>query len=245
MERGAAVKTGPYAEIGAYGVSEAARFARVNTQTARRWIRGYGPDKYAPVLEPDLPPVGNRYALSFLDLVDLLVVGRFREQGHSLQSIRRSYAWLSKKLGTRHPFAHNRLLTDGSDIFLEMFAEVWSEESLTGGSDDHSEEHQLIEVGSGQQAIPELLRPYLRQIDYAQDTLEAKRWRIAEGVVLDPAQSFGKPTLAHVGTTTFVLASAYWANGENATLVAELFDVSSDAVHHAVAFEMEFSNRAA
>lgn len=240
------VKAGPYAAIGAYGVAEAARFARVNTQTARRWIRGSGVHRYAPVLQPDLSPVDGRYALSFLDLIDLLVVGRFREEGVSLQWVRRAHTWLSQKLETRHPFAHNKLFTDGTSIFLEMWEKVSNaHESGTEARGHDVKEHRLIETVTGQHAVPMLLQPYLTQIEYSSDTRQALRWRIAEGVILDPFRSFGKPTLTETGTTTFVLASSYWANGENTTLVADLFNVSPESVRCAVLFESEFSSHRA
>ena len=107
-----------YVATGAYGIPEAARLARVNIRTARYWISRHR-DERPRLLTPDLPPVNDRYALSFLDLIDLLVVGRFREEGVSLRTIRRVYVRLQKTLNTRHAFGHRRLLTDGRAIFLE------------------------------------------------------------------------------------------------------------------------------
>lgn len=218
--------------LGAYGIPEACRFARVNVRTANRWMAGAGRDRRDRLFKPDLPPVDSRYALSFLDLVDLLVVGRFRDEGVALQTIRRVYARLRESLDTPHPFSHRRLLTDGRTIFMETVEQV--------GSDPN-----LQEVLSGQRAMPEVLKPYLKQIEYASETQTAVRWNIATGVVIDPARSFGKPVIATEGTTTFVLARSYFANGKDADLVADLFDVSPEAVRQAVAFEGEFAPRAA
>lgn len=181
------------------------------------------------MLETDLPSVRTRHALSFLDLIDLLVVGRFRDEGVSFQTVSRVYACLQKMLDTRHPFSHQRLLTDGTTIFMQTLDPV---------GDEH-----LLEVLTGQRAMPEVLQPYLRQIEYASDTQTAIRWNIAKGVVLDPARSLGKPIVAAEGTTTFVLARAFWANNQDADLVADLFDVSSESVRSAVAFEGEFAPR--
>jgi uncharacterized protein (DUF433 family) len=212
---------------GSYGIPEASRFARVNVRTASRWIAGTGDDRRGRLFKTDLPSVGHRHAVSFLDLVDLLVVGRFRDEGVSFQTVRRVYARLRESLDTPHPFSHRRLLTDGTTIFMQTLDQV---------GDEH-----LHEVLTGQKAMPEILKPYLKQIEYADDTQTAARWNIAPGVVLDPARAFGKPIIASEGTTTFVLARAYWANGEDAELVADLFDVSPESVHQAVAFEGEFA----
>jgi len=221
----------PLLGIGSYGIPEAARFARVNVRTASRWIRGDGSSQRGRVFWTDLPPVNHRRALSFLDLVDLLVVGRFRDEGVSLQTIRRVYSQLSRSLNTPHPFSHQRLLTDGTTIFRSTL-------------DPRGDEH-LQEVLTGQHAMPEILRPYLTQIEYESVTQRAARWNIAPGVVLDPDRALGKPVIASEGTTTFVLARAFLANGRDADLVADLFDVSPESVRQAVAFENEFSPRRA
>jgi uncharacterized protein (DUF433 family) len=213
--------------VGSYGIPEASRFARVNVRTASRWLTGSGDGRNDRLFHPDLPPVNGRHAVSFLDLIDLLVVGRFRDEGVSFQTVRRVYARLRESLDTPHPFSHRRLLTDGRTIFMETL--------------DHVGDHHLEEVLSGQRAMPEILKPYLKQIEYAPDTQTAARWNIATGVVIDPARSFGKPVIAAEGTTTFVLARSFYANGEDADLVADLFDVSPEAVRQAVAFERDFA----
>lgn len=87
--------------------------------------------------------------------------------------------------------------------------------------------------------MPEVLSPYLKQIEYANDTQTAIRWNIADGIVLDPTRSFGKPIVASEGTTTYVLAQSYLANNQDQNLVADLFDVTPDAVLRAVDFERE------
>jgi uncharacterized protein (DUF433 family) len=212
---------------GSYGVPEAARLARVPVRTASRWICGSGENRRGRLINPDLPVVDNRHALSFLDLVDLLVVGRFREQSVSFQIIRRVYSHLRNRLETAHPFGHQRLLTDGSTVFMETLDEVG--------------EPNLQEVLTGQRTMPVILRPYLSQIDYSATTSTAARWRIAPGVVVDPARALGKPTVEAANTTTFVLAESYWANSQDAELVADLFDVSPDAVRRAVDFEEQIA----
>ncbi|GIK19269.1 MAG: hypothetical protein AMXMBFR77_14420 [Phycisphaerales bacterium] len=213
--------------VGSYGIPEAARFAHVNVRTANRWMTGSGEGRRDRLFQPDLPPVKGRHAVSFLDLIDLLVVGRFREAGISLQTIRRVYSQLRKSLDTPHPFGHQRLLTDGRTVFMETL--------------DHVGDRLLEEVLTGQRAMPEILKPYLKQVEYARDTQTATRWNIAHGVVIDPARSFGKPVIAAEGTTTFVLARSYYANDENVDLVADLFDVSPAAVQQAVAFERDYA----
>ena len=156
-------------------------------------------------------------------MIDLLVVGRFRDQGVSLQTIRKVRAKLATRLRHAHPFSDQRLLTDGRSIFLETCTDI--------------DDRRLEEVLSGQQAFREILLRYLREIDYVPETRLARRWRISEGVVLDPGRNFGKPTVDEFGIQTRVLAASFAANGENADLVADLYGVTPDAVRQAVQFE--------
>ncbi|TVS06969.1 MAG: hypothetical protein EA423_05055 [Phycisphaerales bacterium] len=205
---------------GAYGLPEAARLAGVQPQTASRWLSGR-------VLKPDLPQVGGRKAVSFLDLVELFVVGRLRSEGVSLQTIRRVYTRLQDKLGHDHPFASQRLLTDGKEIFWEV--------------GDEFGDRRLEEIRSGQNAMPQILERFLKEIEYDSDV--ARRWRISPGVVLDPARSFGKPTVDE-GPSTHVLAAAFEANGHDTSLVADLYGVSPESVRTAVEFERHYNNAA-
>ena len=65
----------------------------------------------------------------------------------------------------------------------------------------------------------------------------ARRWSIADMVVLDPAISLGKPIVEGVGIATAILAAAYHANGQDVDLVADWFNVHSKHVLAAVEFE--------
>lgn len=62
---------------------------------------------------------GSRRAFSFQDLVALRLARKFREDGLSLQKIRRAVAWLRKHFPDVHqPLAELRLVTDGATLFV-------------------------------------------------------------------------------------------------------------------------------
>jgi uncharacterized protein (DUF433 family) len=65
----------------------------------------------------------------------------------------------------------------------------------------------------------------------------AKRWCIANLVVIDPIIGLGKPIIEGVGITTAVLAASYLANDQDADLVADWFKVHVKHVIAAVDFE--------
>ena len=214
---------------GSYSIPEASRLARSKVNTARYWIAGSASADSGSLLQLDLPRVNGRYALSFLDLIDLHVVARLREYVVSLQSIRRVFEKLSERLNTKHPFSHSRLFTDGRTVFAEF--------------KDTSGDQSFEEILSRQHAISDILKPFLNKIEYDKQTKIASRWNIADGIVIDPDISFGKPVAEQARIATHVLAHSYWANDEQEDLVADIFEVSPDTVRQAVRFESEFNPR--
>ncbi|MGE3180134.1 MAG: hypothetical protein AB7N71_00760, partial [Phycisphaerae bacterium] len=201
-----------YLGQGVYSIGEAAKLTEIAPGSARRWFFGRPDSASGSVLSPDYPRVGKEVAISFLDLIDLLVVGRFRDLEIPLQTIRRVYERLQDRLCEDHPFCHHKLFTDGKIIFIEASNSIG--------------DVRLEEAMSGQQAFPKVLKEYLREIDYDPSTQLASRWRISSGVVLDPLRNFGKPTVEAAGISTFVLANAIVANNRNAEMVADLYGVT-------------------
>lgn len=43
--------------------------------------------------------------------------------------------------------------------------------------------------------FPDIIEPFLKQLDYDPDTHLARRWHIADGVVLNPGILLGKPVV--------------------------------------------------
>jgi uncharacterized protein (DUF433 family) len=126
-------------------------------------------------------------------------------------------------LKTKHPFCRKELLTEGNRVFLRGLDAKGLEE--------------LTEVLSRRKVYPHTLLPFLHQLDYDEATALARRWRIAELVVVDPAIGFGKPVVEPVGIATAVLAAAYDANDRDAELVGDWYNVHPDYVLAAVQFE--------
>jgi uncharacterized protein (DUF433 family) len=209
---------------GVYSFAEAARLTGLRASRVREWFRGKGGmTARVPVLQGDYLPIDSDYAISFLDLIDVFVAGQLREHGVSLQTLRRVYARMQQDLQTKHPFCRKELLSDGKIIFMRSL--------------DSQGQEELTEVLTRQKVFPEILLPFLKTIDYAKVTLLARRWRIAEQVVVDPTICFGKPIVEAVGIPTAVLAQAYAANDKDAELVADWFGVHTSHVLAAAQFE--------
>lgn len=217
----------PQLGLGIYDLREAARLTGLHPARVRRWfVQRPSEASRKPVLKADYSPVGDECPISFLDLIDVFVFGQLRTHGVSLPTLRKVYSRLQADL-KRHPFAHSRLATDGQEVFLRA-----------AGADGREE---LIEVLHRQRVFPEIIAPFLKQLDYDPVTELANRWRIAEGVVLNPAIALGKPIVDGVFLKTDLLAAAYAANGGDADGVARWYNVSPEDVLTAARFESELA----
>ena len=212
-----------------YKLAEVSKLTKMSPSRVRSWFK-QRPDGLGrgPIFESDYESVDGDYAVSFLDLVDVLVAGQFRDYNVSMRTVRRAYNLLQEELDTPHPFCHSKLYTDGKRIFHLAANKLG--------------EAKLREVISHQQFFLYIMDK-LKQIEYNEITDLADRWRIAQGVVINPLVSMGKPTIEHTGVTTYIIANQYHANMKNAALVADLYEVSETDVANAVKFENWYRQR--
>ncbi len=207
------------AGLGIFSFSEASRLTGLEPRRVRRW---FGADGRSPAFSAEFRSPAGHEALSFLDLIDVLIAGKLRERGVSFQALRRAYKNLQKKFGTEHAFSYRNVWTDGKTVFLQ--------EMLQRG------EAKLVDMEHRQLVLTRVVQPYLEEIEY--DTRDlANRWKITDGVVIDPALNFGSPTLEDVGISSYILASAVAANGNDVDKVAVWYDIDPQAVRRAVNFE--------
>jgi uncharacterized protein (DUF433 family) len=221
--------------IGLYIPAEAARLLRVPLTTLRRWLVGYSYPVARGARRAALPVVaGGRgidpdlRTVTFLDLVELLVVKGFRKEGIPLRHIRIAAEEARDIFQTDHPLATHRLETDGRHIF----ARIQDEWSLFG----------LVSLSErGQWVFAEAVEGYLRQIDYDLETQLAIRWWPAgrdSSVVIDPKIAFGAPHIAETGVPTTALYEPI-AAGDDPEVVARWFGLDPEQVEAAVRYERE------
>ena len=117
-----------------YTVGEAARFAHVTPRTVRRWLSGTGTQE--PVL--DYGATAERFIVSFLELVELVIAQRFRRRRVSLDRIREGHHYARNVLGVQFPFAWQNLAVQGGRILREF------QEKVPGAP--------LVELNKAQQA---------------------------------------------------------------------------------------------
>ena len=218
-------------DAGAYSLSNAARLTGTHPNTARSWFKGRSDGLgRGPVLKSQFGGEGRGFAMTFHDLIDLLVAGRLKQEGVKLQVIRRAYNAIADELEIEHPFSHNALYTDGKRIMLEAADEVGDPKF-----------HDAI---NGQMLLPNV-QDLLTQVDYAMSNSMAERWRIGEGIVIDPAVMWGEPTIRGTRVPATLLAEQYEANDREVDTVADLYNVDEQDVRHAVEFAERYRYRLA
>ena len=215
---------------GVYTIAEAARYTQLEPGKVRRWFKGQASQHLKPVCRSDYERVNNDFALSFYDLIDLLVVAEFRKNNVSLPHIRKVYKALRERFGKDHPFCFEQLFVDGRRIIVEV-------KDVIG-------KPLLIEPVT-LQTLYSQFKSFLKRIDFDSTQQMAERWRISRGVIIDPQIRFGKPVAESTGVTTFILAMQYEANHQDASLVSHLYGVTEQNVLDAVEFETYYGLRRA
>lgn len=219
------------AGVGIYTLPEAAHLLKASTSRVRRWLLGYrfptkseGPGESAPIFQPELPVIDGHWAIAFLDLVELLFIKAFRDEGVSLQTIRKAAGEAARRWGSTHPFCLKRFATDGKSIFATL-------------QDDEGDD-ALLELTRSQYCFKSFLSPYLKQLDYGKLGDVNRWWPLGKkgGVCLDPHIAFGRPVMRPSGVPTEAIFQAVQAN-ESEKEVADWMDLPVQAVRAAVKFE--------
>ncbi|MCK4626382.1 MAG: DUF433 domain-containing protein [Phycisphaerae bacterium] len=220
---------------GLYNPSEAARLVGLTPSRVRRWIQGYqfdyptmhGRRKGAsvPLICSDIPTIHHRRAVSFTELIEILMVSAFLKRGVSMRTIRKAARLAAKKLDSPHPFAFKKFRTDGRHIFLELLRE----------SDEYKE---LLELSSGQYALPEILIQYLEQVEFDDVTLLASQWwplGKKQPIVIDPSVAFGAPTIAGTRLRVSTVLDAL-RTGESKKAISDWYEIPPRDVMAAIEF---------
>ena len=218
-------------DIPRYPPAEAGRIVGLSASRVRRWLQGYSFHSDNKVVE--MAPVVTRHSqakyASFLDLMDLLFVKRFIEEGFSLQKIRAALSEAQGIIGGHH-FAQRSFMTDGRNIYLRV---------------KHRKSTSLLQLFSGGQwVIEDFILHLAKQIDFDKSTGFAERWYPAGRsgrVVLDPRFSFGAPTIIGKGVRTANVYDLYLGEQGNTKVTADWLNLSTVDVSAAVEFEQSIA----
>lgn len=207
-----------------YSPAEAARFLRLPASTVRAWAFGQGykakdgePRRFKPVISTADP---NNRRLSFLNLVELLVLAAIRKQHQvELKQVRSAVEFLRKRFPSKHPLADNDFQTDGINLFVEKYGD-------------------LLNISrDGQIAMKEVIQQYLKLVERDASGVPFKLHlpRRADApdplaaVVIDPERGFGRPVLDGRGIRTEVVVERFRA-GESIASLAEDYGLDASVI---------------
>ena len=209
-----------------YSFAETAHLANVSVSTVKNWLFGYTvKGREVPAL---FPTPGGRAEVSFLQMIEIMVAGRFRKsglvKGLPFSKLRDAYAFAQESWGIEYPFAHLKLEVLGGHIvhFLKE-----------GGTDGS---YQALDAPE-QWTLPGLLRrETIDQIEY-DDELAARWFPIDKTVpiVVDPRMSAGLPVIEGRGVTVQAIRKRF-KSGLRIDFIAEDFDMDRDLVETALRY---------
>ncbi len=180
-----------------YTPAEAARYLRLPKSTVRAWV--FGQRGFKPVVKSADPA---RRLLSFLNLVELMVLGSIRRKHRvTLRLVRQGVAYLQRVFPSTHPLADHSFLTDETRLYVDKFGQIL----------DVTREGQIVI----REAIEEALRAVERDPAGVPIKLylpQSERAAPARGaVVIDPRVGFGRPVIDGTGIRTEIVVSRFRA----------------------------------
>jgi len=201
---------------GLYGVTELSHYVAFQAQRhvypgdVSRWLAG----ALNPVMHD-----WRRPDYSFHDLVSLFVVEELVAFGVKPKAIKTAEAHLRDRYDMARPFASFRLRTDGVNVLYEASPLV--RDQLTAAN------------RGGQEVAVPIIEAALRDVIFEHSV--AVRWEPAADIELDPAVQLGEPRIKGTRITTVQLAEL--AKRQPLDEIARWYDLSLQAVRHAVNFE--------
>lgn len=212
----------------AYTLWQAAGLAGVDTRTARRWLLGSSGDAGLAKMEPLFGDKANQFVdepvltLSFLELVELVIVARFRKRSKrlKLERLRDAHRFAREQWGLPYPFASLNLLQLGGHLL-----HVYDEQHPAGPSES------LALDMSGQPTLPGLVKDELEKNLEFPDTWAGVWHPRGAGVpvIVDPHIAAGRPVIEGTGVTVETV-SRRWHEGETITLLARDYDLSIEVL---------------
>lgn len=219
-----------------YTAAYAGRLIGLKPDRVRRWLKGYEyryawPEDKSPQIIRKKPVIKRHEAMrspyaSFLDLIDLLFVKQFLNNGISLQKIRKALKE-AESIVHEHHYAQRCFFTDGREIYLQIKASNGNAEALL----------QLL--SGGQWVIAEIIKQLAIQIEFHKETGFAERWYPlgkSKQVVIDPNICFGSPTIIGTGIQTDNIFDLYQAEN-NIDRVSSWLNLEPSRVIEAIEFE--------
>lgn len=202
--------------IPCYQLQEAAHYAQSASRTVASWHR-----------KVSKGPRLKRLELSYLQLLEVAVVAKFRQAGIRLKNILKANDYLRKTFNEEYPFVEYRFKTNGKELLMNY-----------GQINKKSGYDKLLNLNTGGQfEWKGIVGSFLQSFEYDENSGLAVRWHvkgIESPIIIDPQVSFGAPSVS--GVPTWVLKSR-WETGESLEDIASDFNLENSSVAEALRFE--------
>ena len=208
-----------------YSFRDAARLAGVSTTTVKNWLFGHtvGNRHVKPLFQSD-----NSTMVSFLQMIEIMIAGRFRKSVSGrkripFKDVRIAYKNAQKIFALDYPFAHLRLRAISGHIIHELKGDI----TLAT--------YQSLNVPE-QWTMPGLLDKTIDELDYDEE-LVARWYPIGKTVpiVIDPRLSAGLPVIKGRGVTVQAIRNRFRA-GLRIEFIAKDFAMDTDTVETALRY---------
>lgn len=171
-------------------------------------------------------------ALSFINLMEVVSLAGFREQGVSTQKLRKALDYVARHMEIDHPLASQRILSEGVELFWEYQERA------------REEIHIVNIVRGGQKVFSEIVMRYLHEIEWGRDDFATRWWpgagRAKDGqIVVDPLRAFGSPVVVGTGIRTEDVFLRFSA-GEPITEIADDYGLTFEQAEAALRAEARF-----
>ena len=180
------------------------------------------------LLEADYEKIGNHQSVSFLDLIEAYVASRIMAY-KSLKFTHEFHEIMTKRYG-KHPFATETM-------YVSEFNAVVIEKKTNNDGDI------LREPGNGQ-AVLDLVKDISEEIKWDKNTGLAAEWHIWNKIHIDPLIRFGQPLTIERNIPTYLIMDSFVAEGKNADVVSDCFEISKEQVKCALEFETQLQGAA-
>lgn len=204
-----------------YSVPEVASYVRMKPRTLESWVRSRG--DAPPIIQR---PVAGDPRLSYNNLIEAYVLNALRKNMRvSMQKIRSGIEWIEGEFEVRRCLLSEQLRTRYGHILFE-------------------DQERFYNAGlGGQVEIPEVVREYLRRIDY-ENGYPVRLYPVTrtddptgpQRIVILPDIGFGKPVTKDHFISAAVIADRFRA-GEAIEDLAEDYDLSIADIEEAIRTE--------
>lgn len=193
-----------------YSAAEAALYLRIPENTIRSWIHGrsyltsHGRRRALPVVPPADPARG----LSFINLLELHVLGAIRRQHQvDMKNVRAAIEFLRDRFASEHPLVDEVMDTDGTHLFVRKYGSLINASKQGQGAMEAVLAAHLKRIERDEQGLAIRLFPFTR------NGIDAPRI-----VAIDPLVAFGRPVIIGSRIPTSDIADRFKAGESPADL---------------------------